>query len=88
MTLLRKIGKTSSNKHLRTTEENSAHSINQSLITTYESSKRDGNRKQREELIKLLQCENQRFTRFLCPIFQAVHLTASKRSPLPHSLFP
>lgn len=59
MILLQKIGKTLNNKHLRITKEKSAHSINQFLVTTYDSSKRVGNHKQREELIKLLQCKNQ-----------------------------
>lgn len=59
MTLLRKMVETSSNKNLRTTEKNSAHSIYQSLITPYDSLNRVGNLKQREELIQLLQRENQ-----------------------------
>lgn len=46
-------------EHLRTMEENSAHSTNKSLITPYDSLKRVGNLKQREELIQLLQRENQ-----------------------------
>lgn len=46
-------------EHLRAMEENSAHSTNKSLITPYDSLKRVGNLKQREELIQLLQRENQ-----------------------------
>ena len=59
MTLLQKIEKTLNNKYLRIMKENSAQSINQSLITTYDSLKQVGNCKQKKELIKLLQCKNQ-----------------------------
>lgn len=46
-------------EHLCTIEENSAYSINKSLITPYNSLKQVGNLQQREELIQLLQRKNQ-----------------------------